>query len=258
MNRRRRPQKRSQGHQGSGFWTTLFAPVRAYYRWADRRQELRKKIIAYIAPPAAILAVIIIAASAGWGGDGDGDEAQRATIPQAAKGVTELPQQLWPNQPVTKATVQQALDDMDNLGLREDMEGNIGFLSVMCQPDGGGCIIAIEFKPGTAWSETDMLTVAGGSTVCAMAKLFANPGVERVKVSAMADLTDQYGNESTEFVTTATINRATVNMINWEGLANRQLLDNKHIFCIADEFVIRPVIYNKLKDKGCLPGPSGS
>jgi len=107
-------------------------------------------------------------------------------------------------------------------------------------------------------SETDFLTVAGESTLIAMAKLFANPDVDRVKISAMAELTDALGNKSTEFLTTATINRATADEINWQGFADRQLLDNKHIFCFADAYIIRSLIYDKLKDKGCLPGPSRS
>ena len=103
-----------------------------------------------------------------------------------------------------------------------------------------------------------MLTVAGASTLVAMAKLFANAEVDRVGISAMAELTGALGNTSTERVTTITINRATADQINWRGFAERQLLDNKHIFCVADAFIIRPVIYNELGDTGCLPGPSRS
>ena len=177
-----------------------------------------------------------------------------------APAPTDTPKPSWETGPVTEATVREALDDLDNLGLvRPDIDpNNVTFLSVIGDVDGEGYIVAIDFKPGTVLSETDFLTVAGESTLIAMAKLFANPDVDRVKMSAMADLIDALGNESTDFLTTATINRATADQINWQGFADRQLLDNKHIFCFADAFIIRPLIYNELRDTGCLPGPSRS
>lgn len=174
---------------------------------------------------------------------------------------TDTPEPSWETGPVTEETVREALDDLDNLGLlfMPDIdEDNITFLSVIPHWETGGYIVAIEFEPGAVWSEGDMLTVAGASTLVAMAKLFANAEIDRVGISAMAELTDALGNTSTERVTTITINRATADQINWRGFAERQLLDNKHIFCFADAFIIRPVIYNELGDTGCLPGPSRS
>lgn len=190
-------------------------------------------------------------------------QGSQTTVPQATETPqptkppepSETPEPLWENGPVTEETVRRALDDLDDLGLlRTDINPkNVTFLSVV---DFEGLLVAIEFKPSGALSETDFLTIAGESTLVAMAKLFGNPLVQRVKISAMADVVDAFGNESTEFLTTATVNRATADQINWEGLASRQLSDNKHIFCIADEYVIRPLIYNKLKDTGCLTGAS--
>lgn len=184
-------------------------------------------------------------------------EQTKAAQPTETPEPTPMPKLSWENGPVTEETVRKALDDLDDLGLgRPDINSdNVTFLSVI---DAEGFVVAIEFRPGEALSETDFLTIAGESTLVAMAKLFGNPQVQRVKVSAMADLVDAFGNESMQVVTTATINRATANRINWQGLASRQSSDNKHVFCIADEYAIRPVVYNELKDKGCLTGPSRS
>ena len=172
---------------------------------------------------------------------------------------TDTPEPPWETGPVTEETVREALDDLDNLGLfRADIgKDNITFLSVIPHWETDGYIIAIEFKPRGVWS-TKFLTVAGQSTLVAMAKLFANDEVDRVQISATAGLIDALGNTSTERVTTATINRAKADQINWQGFADRQSLDNKHIFCVADAFIIRPVLYNELGDTGCLPGPSRS
>ena len=244
-------------------WGTLFAPVAAYWRWAGQRESTRGKVLAYGGPVAAVIVLIIIssvASATGGGGDGDGDGEQVAGQPTESPAPTDTPKPSWETGPVTQATVREAVDDLDNLGLvRPDIDpDNVTFLSVIPDVDGEGYIVAIEFEPGTVLGETDFLTVAGESTLIAMAKLFANPDVDRVKVSAMAELIDAFGNKSTDFLTTATINRTTADQINWQGFADRQLRDNKHIFCFADAFIIRPLIYNELRDKGCLPGPSRS
>ncbi len=248
---------------GRGAFGALFAPLGAWWRWAGERPSTQGKVFAYGGPVAAIVILIIIisvAASGGGEADSDGDGEQVARQPTEASEATQPPKLSWETGPVTEATVREAVDDLDNLGLvRPDIDpGNVTFLSVIPHWETDGYIVAIEFEPGTVWSETDMLTVAGESTLVTMAKLFANAAVDRVKISAMAELTDALGNTSTEFVTTATINRATADQINWQGFADRQLMDNKHIFCFADEFIIRPVIYNELGDIGCLPGPSRS
>ncbi len=242
-------------------------PIRAWWAWSGQRQATWSKVLAYGGPLGVVIILIVIISVASASGGGNDEQlvvvqgtpaAGDADVSAAeASEPTDTPKPTWESGPVTEETVRGALDSLDDLGLvRPDIDpDNVTFLSVIPDVDGAGYIVAIEFKPGTTLGETDFLTVAGESTLIAMARLFANPEVDRVKVSAMADLISALGNESTAFLTTATINRAKADQINWQGFADRQLFDNKHIFCFADAFIIRPQIYDKLKDTGCLPGP---
>jgi signal transduction histidine kinase len=59
---------------------TISAPVRAYSRWAGRRQSSWTKALAYVTPLAvALVAIIVAGAVAGTGGGGEGEEAAKPT-----------------------------------------------------------------------------------------------------------------------------------------------------------------------------------
>lgn len=81
------------------FWGVLFSPIRAWWRWAGRRQTTLGKVLAYGAP-FALLLVIIIASVAGGGEDGDTGQvavqptevAGRVTEPTQAPEPTATPE----------------------------------------------------------------------------------------------------------------------------------------------------------------------
>jgi len=69
---------------------TISAPVRAYFRWAGRRQSTWTKALAYVTPLAVVLVVIIVAgAVAGTGGGGERQIVAQPT--EAAERPTEAP-----------------------------------------------------------------------------------------------------------------------------------------------------------------------
>jgi len=150
-----------------------------------------------------------------------------------------------------------ALKDIDEKMIRSDIKGKVKYARILDLTglnDAESPRVVVGFKPGTVLSETDFLTVAGASSVDAAALLFENPAVGSVLIEALADMTDAYGNKSEDILTRVWLSRATAEKISWDGLRDLQLLDNKHIFCIADDHFIHPTIYQKLKDKGCLLG----
>jgi hypothetical protein len=173
---------------------------------------------------------------------------------------TDTPEPSWETGPVTEDTVRNALDDADNLGsLRAgDTLDNIEYLSVFDDPVLNGFIIAVQYKGESYWSETGLLNIGGEAAIATFAKLFANPQVQRVQVSILADVIGSLGHERTTDVVTIAINRPTAARINWEGVAELQLVDNKHMFCLADSYIIEMFIYAQLEDTGCLTGASRS
>jgi len=231
-------------------------------------------------PILAVLALFLVAIVAGVAGGGEKKEEKEAgavvgnTTPvdrttalvpatealptpeeTAIPAPSATPEPMWATGPVNEQTVSAALNDIEEKMIRSDIKGNVKYVRIMDITglnDAESPRLVIGFKPGTVLSETDFLTVAGASSVDAAALLFENPGVGSVLIEGLADMTDAYGNTTEEIVTRVWLSRATAQKINWDGLRDLQLQDNKHVFCIADDRFIDPTIYAKLKDKGCL------
>ena len=114
--------------------------------------------------------------------------------------------------------------------------------------------MTVTYKAESALKETDLLTIGAQTAFSAHRALFANPNVGSVTVTMTADWTDQFGASSADVTTVSTLDRATVQRIDWGGLEDRVLLDNKHMFCISDAYRIHLGIYSRLGDTGCLAG----
>jgi hypothetical protein len=152
--------------------------------------------------------------------------------------------------PVTQDAVLAVLKDADTLPRSVDL-GSPRQLGVD-EPSGG---IHIEYKTTSALNTTDYVTIGAQTAFSAMRALYANPSVQHVQVVLYTDFTDQLGNTTEDIATSATIEKATADQINWKGLSDLVLSDNKHLFCIADAYVLAPSIYGALQDTGCLTGP---
>lgn len=114
--------------------------------------------------------------------------------------------------------------------------------------------ITVTYKGKSALKETDLLTIAAQTSFSAHRAIFANPRVVSVTVIILADWTDQFGAESEDVTTVSTLDRLTVVRIDWDGLEDRVILDNKHMFCISDSYRIHGGIYSRLGNTGCLTG----
>jgi hypothetical protein len=104
----------------------------------------------------------------------------------------------------------------------------------------------------------DLVTNGGYASYNAVRVLFANPGVKTVAVKVRSQYADNLGNTVIEPSTTIVIRRTTADRVNWDGLGVLVLQDNKPMFCAADQWFIHPLLYDALKDKGCLAQSQGS
>lgn len=149
--------------------------------------------------------------------------------------------------PLTKQSVVAALADGDEMVRSVNLGKPTGV--TVNSFDG---VVLVDYKASSALSETDLLTVAAHTTFSAIRALFENPNVTQARISVYADFVDRLGKTELERATLGIFTRATADLIDWDGLENRVLGDNKHIFCIAEDWDLHGAIYSRLKDKGCL------
>lgn len=148
--------------------------------------------------------------------------------------------------PLTDASIRGALSDGDEM----TRSVNIGDPRSI-EIDGGWIIVT--YKIEDALKETDMLSIGGQTAFSAHKALFENPLVQTVTVTALADWTDQFGATTEDVTTVSTLERATVDArIQWDGLEDRVIIDNKNMFCVSDAYRIHLGIYSRLDDTGCL------
>lgn len=232
----------------------LYAPWRPKFKWG------------WTAVFGVVVLLIIIGSATGGGGDKNkevsaspeptAEAAPTKTIPTETPeqpptvAPTETSAPSWSSgAPLSEASVRGALDKADQMGESLDLAKPVAVLV-----DGG--TVAVTYKAETALSETNLLTIGAHTSFSADRALFANPLVQTVTVTMLADWTDQFGKTAEEVTTVSTLSRATVSSrIDWDGLEDRVISDNKNFFCISDNYRIHLAIYSRLGDKGCLVGP---
>jgi hypothetical protein len=101
-------------------------------------------------------------------------------------------------------------------------------------------------------NQTDLVTNGGYAAYNASRTLFANRRVTTVAVKLRSHYADKLGNRIIEPSTTIVMRRSTADRADWDGLGVLVLKDNKRMFCAGDQWFIHPLIYDLLKDKGCL------
>ncbi len=253
----------------------LFVPVGLYLMWRHASWGGRWKW-AISGILAALVVVVAVSGAVGGGDDGDdsrtvvgGTATEAPPTEQGTQKPTEPPTEIateaptaepteppaatslpsWEDgAPITEDTVRGALDDADELIRSEDL-GRPRSVSVVTT---AGSIV-VRYKAENALGETDLLSIGAQTSFSAMRALFANPRVQTVRVTLLADWTDQYGQTEEKETTSSLLRRETVDIrINWDGLEDRVYADNKLFFCISEDYYIHPAIYVRLEDKGCL------
>lgn len=141
----------------------------------------------------------------------------------------------------------KSYEDEQNFMIRaSDDELNVQWL-----PELGG-LVKIEIKT-LPFSNGDFLTITAHSALVASRAIWSTyPDVEQIEMTLLGDFTDQFGASTTGPAASMTVFRATGEQIDYDGMEDLVLLDNKHLFCVADHYQIAPSIYQKLGDKGCL------
>jgi len=167
--------------------------------------------------------------------------------PTVAPSPTVKPPSWSEGGPVTDAATRKALSDGDEMIRSLDL-GKPRAVQI------DGESVTVTYKAESALKETDLLSIGAQTSFSAHRALFANSRIASVTIIILADWTDQFGAESEDVTTVSTLDRSTVALIEWGGLEDRVILDNKHMFCISDSYRIHGGIYSRLGNTGCLTG----
>ena len=123
-------------------------------------------------------------------------------------------------------------------------------LAVNWQPQGG---IATFTVHGAEAAGGGFLTVASHSALVANRAVWTTyPEVEEIRLVVMSDFVDQFGAKKADIAAMITTLRPTGIQFQYDGLKDRVILDNKSLFCVADNYRIHGAIYREINDKGCL------
>lgn len=118
-------------------------------------------------------------------------------------------------------------------------------------------VIFLSYHYNISSKESEVVTYGAGAAFNASRALFANPRVQTVTVEIRSDFVDQLGNTLAKRSSMITLKRSTANKIDWNGLRKMVLADNKHLYCAADGWYLHGIVYDELKDRGCLMNAQG-
>jgi hypothetical protein len=117
-----------------------------------------------------------------------------------------------------------------------------------------GNAVTVSIEPKLL-NEADTLTVASHTALAVSKVLWANfPQAERLDVTVRSVFTDAVGAKRIGVAASLEVSRQTAARFVYDGLKERVMVDNKHLFCLADRYSIHPAVYARIKDAGCLTG----
>jgi hypothetical protein len=154
---------------------------------------------------------------------------------------------------LTAAHIEQSISDNQSFGTSTDFSHeNVAI-------DGGD--VTITFKPDSEFNGASTDRHVAEDTLVAGHALLTGwyPAIASVTVTEMADFTDQYGKSSTEAAATITIDKATSDKFDYNGLKDRVLVSPANMYCISTSYTIHPAIWKTLDDgdKGCMTSWNG-
>lgn len=213
------------------------------------------KIKAPVLVVAAFVVLSIIGAASGGGDEepkaASADETVEATATKAEKATNTPKPTETPKPTATPLTFEEKLlkSYRDNKGfmVRATDDG------IALKWDEATGEVNIDLYPKTFLSDGDVLTIAGHSAIVANRAIWSTyPEVKRLKVNVWSEFTLPTGQKQNLVAGGITVVRSTASLYAYDGLKDRELLDNKSFFCVADGYVIHPSVYTALGDKGCL------
>lgn len=231
--------------------TFLGEVARAWHRFWGLSWKWKAPILVVL----GIVVLSVIGAAAGGGDDDktvtasdDSPKATNTTKPADTPKPAETPKPDSTATPVLSLEQQIEKSYRDNRGFmtRASAEG----LKVRQVADG---VIVIELSPSAIASEGDTLTIAGQSAIVASRAVWGTyPSVQQLQVTVWIGITDQFGAKSNAIGAAIMVDRPTGEKLQYDGLKDRQIVDNKSFFCTADHYFVNIIVFREIVDKGCM------
>lgn len=110
--------------------------------------------------------------------------------------------------------------------------------------DGGS--VTITYDLGFVNDNKDVLRKSSEDTINMMEKLFKDSRITSVTVISQGEFTDQYGKDNYEDAVRITINKATADKIDWNGIKSRLYGDVSALINVADTYSVHPSVLKSL------------
>lgn len=176
---------------------------------------------------------------------------------QASNGSSPAVEKTWSQgKEVTEASVKAALPDTTSRA--NDIAGPFIFVPFKIPAPAS---LVVNKETGTVWlsypfnidaRESEIVTYGSRAAFNASRALFANPAVQLVTVELESDFVDRFGATASRRSSLITVDRHTADRIDWDGMRSLILRDNKSFYCASNLWYLHQIVYESLKDLGCL------
>lgn len=118
--------------------------------------------------------------------------------------------------------------------------------------------LTVSINPNDIYTDTELLTNASALVIIAGKAVWSTyPQVSTITVNVAQPRKDTVGRLSDTNVIVVTYGRGKGAPLPFLHLVNQPHDDNKVMLCKADAYSVATYIWGQLKDKGCMPSPTG-
>lgn len=106
--------------------------------------------------------------------------------------------------------------------------------------------VTVNYDLGFVNDNNDIIMKSSEDTINKMKKIFTDNRVTSVTIASYGTFTDPNGNDKDELAVSITVNKATADKTNWDGVNDMLASDPTDLLKISDGYSINPSVYNSI------------
>jgi outer membrane protein OmpA-like peptidoglycan-associated protein len=106
--------------------------------------------------------------------------------------------------------------------------------------------VTVNYDLGFVNDDNDIIMKSSQDAIDKMQKIFKDNRVTSVTIASFGTFTDPNGNDKDEQAVSITVNKATADKTNWNGVNDMLASDPTDLLKISDGYTINPSVYNSI------------